>query len=193
VIPAAKFRANSYNSWPISSIYFCNGSDIMLPATPTNSLIRPLRAASVPLLALNNAHATELSPLTLEEFDRLIETSFYAAQAPDAAAFLLTFDQNANYASPNFLWFRERYDRFIYIDRVVTSPLARGQGYAKALYSDLFHHARAAGHFRIVCEVNLIPPNRASDAFHDALGFSEVGRASIHDGLKTVRYLLRSL
>jgi len=158
-----------------------------------NGLIRPLRTASAALLALNNAHASELSPLTLPEFNRLIQESFYAAQAGDAAALLLTFDQNADYSSPNFQWFHKRYDRFVYVDRVVTSPLARGKGYAKALYADLFGRAKNAGHSRIVCEVNLIPPNPVSDAFHAALGFSEVGRASIHDDSKTVRYLLRTL
>jgi len=158
-----------------------------------NGLIRPLRAASAPLLALNNAYATELSPLTLDEFNRLIQESFYAAQAGDAAALLLTFDQNAGYNSPNFLWFRERYDRFVYVDRVVTSPLARGKGYAKALYADLFQRALNAHHSRIVCEINSIPPNPASDSFHAALGFSEVGRATIHGGSKTVRYLVRVL
>ena len=165
----------------------------MMSTTLANGLIRPLHAASSPLLALNNAHITELSPLTLAEFDRLIQESFYAAQAADASALLLAFDQDADYNSPNFLWFRERYDRFVYVDRVVTSPLARGKGYAKALYADLFQRALNASHSRIVCEVNLLPPNPASDSFHAALGFSEVGRASIHDGSKTVRYLLRSL
>jgi predicted GNAT superfamily acetyltransferase len=158
-----------------------------------NGLIRTLRAANAPLLAINNAHATELSPLTFAEFNRLIRGSFYAAQAGDAAALLLTFDQNADYDSPNFLWFRERYDRFVYVDRVVTSPLARGKGYAKALYTDLFHRAKIAGHSRIVCEVNFIPLNPVSHAFHAALGFSEVGRGSIHGASKTVRYLLRSI
>ena len=147
----------------------------------------------MPLLALNNAHATELSPLSLADFDRLIHASFFAAALQDGAAFLIAFDQNAAYDSPNFLWFRERYDRFVYVDRVVTSPLARGKGYAKALYADLFERAKQADHARIVCEVNLIPPNPASDAFHAAHGFTEVGRAPVHDGTRTVRYLLRSI
>jgi predicted GNAT superfamily acetyltransferase len=147
----------------------------------------------MPLLALNTAHATELSPLTLAEFNRLIQTSFSAVALEDGAAFLIAFDQSAAYDSPNFLWFRERYDRFVYVDRVVTSPLARGKGYAKALYADLFQRAKQAGHSRVVCEVNLIPPNPASDAFHAALGFAEVARAAIYGGEKTVRYLLRSI
>jgi predicted GNAT superfamily acetyltransferase len=45
----------------------------------------------------------------------------------------------------------------------------------------------------VVCEVNSEPPNPASDAFHAAMGFTEVGRATIHQGRKTVRYLTREL
>jgi len=45
---------------------------------PANPVVRPLRSATTPLLVLNNAHATELSPLTLPEFERLIQTSFSA-------------------------------------------------------------------------------------------------------------------
>jgi uncharacterized protein len=40
----------------------------------------------------------------------------------------------------------------------------------------------------VVCEVNIDPPNPASEAFHLALGFKEVGQATIHGGTKTVRY-----
>lgn len=167
----------------------------MSATSPAQPLIRPLRSATMPLLALNNAHATELSLLTLAEFNRLVQTSFFAAALEDGAAFLIAFDQTADYQSPNFRWFRERHDRFVYVDRVVTSPLARGKGYAKALYADLFQRAKEARHCRIVCEVNLDPPNPASDAFHAALGFAEVGRASvsIHGGQRTVRYLLHSI
>lgn len=165
----------------------------MTATLPANPVIHVLRSATVPLLALNNAHAVELSHLTLIEFNRLIQASFSAAAIEEGAGFLIAFDQTAAYDSPNFLWFRERYERFVYVDRVVTSPLTRGKGYAKALYADLFQHATSAGHSRIVCEVNLDPPNPVSDAFHAALDFTEVGRAPIHNGQKTVRYLHRSI
>jgi predicted GNAT superfamily acetyltransferase len=49
------------------------------------------------------------------------------------------------------------------------------------------------GRDRVVCEVNQNPPNPASDAFHAALGFAEVGSASVYDGSRTVRYLSRDL
>jgi hypothetical protein len=106
---------------------------------------------------------------------------------------LLALDQDANYSSPNFQWFRTRYSQFVYVDRIVVAPSARGCGYARWLYRDLFEHARAAGHAKVFCEVNINPPNPASDAFHAALRFVEVGTASVHGGSRTVRYLSHAL
>ena len=62
-----------------------------------------------------------------------------------ADALLLTFDQAADYDSPNFLWFRERYPAFVYVDRVVVADSARGRGLARALYDDLFAAALDGG------------------------------------------------
>jgi len=105
----------------------------------------------------------------------------------------MAFDQGADYDSPNYLWFRARHPCFVYVDRVVVDRAMRKRGLAQLLYQDLFRCAAAAGHDRIVCEVNSDPPNPASDAFHAALGFVEVGHAVLHGGAKTVRYLSRSL
>lgn len=145
------------------------------------------------LLALNNAHARELSWLEPERLEHLVKQAFLARRIGNLDAFLLTFDQDARYDSPNFLWFRSRYPRFVYIDRIVVASSARGRGHARRLYDDLFEQAVQTGHERVVCEVNSNPPNPESDAFHAALGFIEVGSASIHDDSKTVRYLLRAL
>ena len=151
----------------------------------------PTRPAPA-LLALNNAHARELSPLTLARLTHLIGEAFMAAQIGEAEALLLAFDQAADYDSENFLWFRDRFDRFVYVDRVVVDPKQRGRGVARSLYHSLFERAGAAGHSRIVCEVNLDPPNSASDAFHAALGFHELETATLADG-KTVRYFEKPL
>jgi predicted GNAT superfamily acetyltransferase len=117
------------------------------------------------LLALNNAHARELSWLAPEKLRHLVSEAFLARRIGTSDAFLLAFDQAADYDSPNFVWFRARHERFVYIDRVVVTPAARGRGHARRLYHDLFAHASSAGHRHVFCEVNLEPPNPASDAF----------------------------
>jgi uncharacterized protein len=145
------------------------------------------------LLALNNAHAQELSWLEPERLEHLLGEAFLARRIGFLDAFMLAFDHEAQYDSPNFQWFRARYPRFAYVDRIVVATPFRGRGCARRLYDDLFEHAIRAGHERVVCEVNSRPPNPASDAFHAALGFVEVGSASVYAGSRTVRYLSRAL
>lgn len=157
-------------------------------------MIEPITpAAEAAVLALNNEHAEELSWLEAPRLSELVTRAFYARRIGDLEAFLLAFDQDADYDSPNFLWFRTRYPRFVYVDRIAVAASARGRGHARKLYEDLFATAKAAGFAIVVCEVNAEPPNPASDAFHAALGFQEVGQARIHGGKKTVRYFARPL
>ncbi|BCJ89404.1 GNAT family acetyltransferase [Terrihabitans soli] len=158
----------------------------------------PLRAlgreSETEFLALNNAHEAELSFLDAASLRALLDNAFYARRIGGLDAALIALDQaHPSYASPNYLWYRSRYARFIYVDRVVVAASARGKGHARRLYADLFEEARKAGHDLIVCEVNIDPPNPASDRFHTSLGFEEVGAAEIHGGTKTVRYLARRL
>jgi predicted GNAT superfamily acetyltransferase len=161
------------------------------------SLPSPISPVSPPdepaILALNNEHAAELSWLEPERLTHLLGQSFYARRIGTVEAFIMTFDQDAEYDSPNFLWFRAYYPRFVYVDRVVVAKSARGHGHARRLYNALFAQAKQAGHTLVTCEVNADPPNPASDAFHAALGFSEVGDAVIHGGKKTVRYFARDI
>lgn len=145
------------------------------------------------LLELNQAHVTELSHLTFDRLRQLVNQAFYAGRPSGCMAFLLAFDQDADYDSPNFLWFRENYERFVYVDRIVISPAERGKGLARDLYEDLFKLARSANFSRIGCEVNSDPPNPGSDRFHEAMGFEVVGEARLEERGKSVRYLLKNL
>ena len=154
---------------------------------------RPGTWLGAAMLALNNDHAQELSWLEPARLQYLVEQSFLARRIGNLEAFLLAFDKDADYDSPNFLWFCARFPSFVYVDRIVVAATARGRGHARRLYEELFRHAAEAGHARVVCEVNTQPPNPASDAFHTSLGFVEVGRASVYDGNRTVRYLSKAL
>ena len=146
------------------------------------------------VLALNEAAEEETAPLDPARLAALLRTAAFAEALVDAGgevlAFLIGFDHAADYDSPNFLWFRDRMDRFAYVDRVVVAEAARGRGLARALYAAYADHARAHALERLVCEVNRVPPNPRSDAFHAALGFAEVGRGAPVQG-KLVRYLAR--
>lgn len=145
------------------------------------------------LLALNNDHAEETSFLTKTDWRTLIETAYAATCIDGAAALLIAFDDQAPYDGVNFQWFRARRKNFVYVDRVVVADSHRGRGVARALYDDLFRRMAETGHGALTCEVNINPPNPASDAFHARLGFNEVGRAALHDRGKEVRYLVKDL
>jgi predicted GNAT superfamily acetyltransferase len=159
--------------------------------TPRVLSIAPETVPAV--LALNNAHAVELSWLDGDALASLLRQAFHACRIGAVDAFLIALDETADYDSPNYQWFRQRFDRFVYVDRIVVAAAARGRGYARRLYADLVPRAAEAGHRRIVCEVNTDPPNPASAALHAALKFHVIGVAPIHGGSKTVQYLVRSL
>jgi len=146
------------------------------------------------VLTLNNAHARETSLLDPESLSALLDVAFYARGLDGGAtAFLIALSQDATYDNPNFAWFKNVYDSFVYIDRIIVAAAARGQGMARLLYKDLFYAAEISGRQWAVCEVNVEPPNPESQAFHIAMGFQEVGVATIREGKKTVRYFALEL
>ena len=144
------------------------------------------------LLALNEAFEERTAPLDPARLGALLARASFAegrlAQDGALAGFLFGFDHDAEHDSPNFRWFKARVPRFAYVDRVIVAPWAQGQGVARALYADYAAHARARGIDRLVCEVNRVPPNPESDAFHAALGFTELAQGVPLPG-RMVRYL----
>ncbi len=145
------------------------------------------------LLALNNAHAVELSFALPDVFAALAAKAFYARGFAPAQGFLLAFDETAGIEGPNYAWFKTRHARFVYIDRVVIAASSRGLGLARTLYADLEAFARSSGHTSLAAEINSDPPNLASDVFHARKGFGPVGQAHLADRGKTVRYVMKSI
>lgn len=141
------------------------------------------------MLALNARHETETGPLDPAELARLCAAAFATLAAGDSEGFLIALDEGANDPGPNWRWFAGRFARFAYIDRVIVAPQSRGRGVARALYAALADKAREAGHDRLLCEVNTDPPNPGSFAFHQALGFVQVGTQRLEARRKTVAYL----
>ena len=152
--------------------------------------IRDCTAADYPaLLRLNLESVHFLSPLTKERLTMLHLASWYCRVLTldsEVRGFLLALREGAQYDSPNYRWFAERFAEFLYIDRVVVDTEARGQRIGWRLYEDLFARARAHGFKRITCEFDTDPPNEASQKFHERFGFHEVGSQRVAGGKKAV-------
>jgi predicted GNAT superfamily acetyltransferase len=145
------------------------------------------------LLAMNAASVRELSPLDeqrLRYILALAHRSPVVERAGEVVAFAVAIGPGADYDSRNYGWFGERYERFLYLDRIVVSASLRRQGIGAQLY-DAMEQA-AAPFERMVCDVNIEPPNEASLAFHAFRGYVQVGRLE-HGGAKTVALLSKEL
>jgi predicted GNAT superfamily acetyltransferase len=145
------------------------------------------------LLALNNAHALELSFATEEQFQKLLSQAAFVRAGVDGLCLLVGFNEGSSYDNPNFRWLKERFQSFNYIDRVVVAKDARGRGLARALYEAFEADARTAGRSHLVCEINAVPPNPVSDKLHRSLGFEPVGEQVLEGTGKTVRYWAKTL
>lgn len=152
--------------------------------------IRDARAADFDaILALNEASVSLLSPLSTQRLADLHSKAALhrvAERNGEAIGFLLAFREGADYDSPNYRWFAERYPLFLYVDRVVVAGTARGQGVGTLLYRDMFEFAAASAVGLVTCEFDIDPPNPASERFHAGFGFREAGRQWVADGTKQV-------
>jgi len=153
-------------------------------------VIRDSTEADFPeLLRLNLESEHFLSPLSAERLHALHARAWYRRVICDGAAvrgFLLAFREGADYDSPNYRWFVDRYAEFLYVDRIVIDASARGRQLGVRLYEDLFARGRDHGLERITCEFDIDPPNEGSRRFHERFGFHEVGTQRVADGKKMV-------
>ena len=104
--------------------------------------------------------------------------------------FVLCLAPRTRYASRNYAWFNERYQEFLYVDRIAVAIEHRGRGIGTQLYERVIEHAESL-QFPVTAEVNLTPPNPGSIRFHERHSFTEVG--AFHQGVKSVTMMLRPL
>ncbi|HET6603386.1 MAG TPA: GNAT family N-acetyltransferase [Xanthomonadaceae bacterium] len=130
------------------------------------------------VLALNNAAGPNILPLDAARLRSFYEQAAYFRIGEvdgHMAGFLIALDREAPYQSPNFLWFRERYPEFVYIDRIVIASARRGAGLGRAFYADVTSFAEVRVP-QLTCEVFLEPRNDVAVLFHGTYGFNEVGQ-----------------
>jgi len=145
------------------------------------------------LLALNAASVRELSELDQARLQGILSLSHRSLVAESdgaVVAFALVIAPGSAYDSRNYRWFSDRFERFMYLDRVVVADGQRRRGIATRLYDAMEDTAAPFG--RMVCDVNVRPPNDASLAFHGARGYLEVGRLA-HGSEKVVALMSKEL
>jgi len=156
--------------------------------------LRALTPADWPrVLALNAASVQELSELDerrLRWILSLAHRSLAVEGDGEVVAFALAIASGTDYDSENYRWFAARFERFVYLDRIAVAASQRRLGLGAQLYDAI--EAAAASFERMVCEVNVRPPNPASLAFHSARGYVEVGRLA-HGSTKLVAMLEKEL
>ena len=147
------------------------------------------------IVQLNRAAIPNVNDVDLEGMRQLLSKAIYfrtARTENELSGFLIGPTPEADYASPNFLWFKARYPRFVYVDRIVVGETARTKRVGSRLYEDIISFAEALAPI-LTCEVNLRPSNDVSLAFHAKHGFRQVGTQDTESGNKTVALMVRDL
>jgi uncharacterized protein len=146
-------------------------------------MIRDIRADDLPAIhAINEAATPAVGDASLEKLADITRECCIALVAEidgAVAAFCQVLPPRANYGSLNYAWFRERYDDFLYLDRVAVIASQRGRGIGTDLYREVERRARGRW---FTLEVNLRPRNEGSLRFHARHGFVEVGQRETEYG-----------
>jgi uncharacterized protein len=148
--------------------------------------LRPATDADVAaILALNARNVVKLAPMDaarLDELRGLADRVDVVDVDGGFGGFVITFGPGTTYDSDNYRWFTDRHgDGFYYLDRIVLHEDFRRRGLGGFVYDEV--EAIARKHGRMALEVNLVPRNDASLAFHRARGYVEVGRLGDEDHL----------
>jgi predicted GNAT superfamily acetyltransferase len=145
------------------------------------------------LLDLNARALPEVNPMD----DRLLQwfldrAAYFRILEFDArlATFLVAVSHDSGYESEYFEWFVQRYERFLYIDRVIVAAWARRKRFAWHLFEDVASFAQRE-QYLLASDVYSHPPNEPSLAFHRKFGFEQVGTQRIAGGTKVVAKFLK--
>ena len=160
-------------------------------------LIRRAQVSDFPrILDINATEEEKTSRIDLARITQLDLWADYhrvAVVEDEVIGFLLVMSEASDYDGDNFRWFVERYNRFLYVDRIVIDRMSARRGIGSALYGELIEFGATQGYSTLCCEINVLPPNPVSHAFHERFGFNEVGRSAETNAPKIVAYQLAAL
>ena len=128
-----------------------------------------------------------------EEIEALLEISELAIgvfEHSKLLGFVICLLPGTNYGSLNYAWFNQKYDDFIYVDRIAVSQTHRNQSIGSLIYQKVVEYSKQHK-VPIAAEVSIYPPNPGSMRFHYRFNFTEVGILE-HES-KSVTMMLRPI
>jgi predicted GNAT superfamily acetyltransferase len=140
-------------------------------------------------LKLNNRAVPAVNALTSDIFAvnvRCSDKIFVAEENGIERGIIILMREGCGYPSRNFKWLSARFDQHLYVDRIIVDDKVWGLGVGRALYEAALTYAERWG-LLVTAEVNVIPNNPRSHAFHLKLGFVGLGDVE-YDPDYVVRY-----
>ena len=130
----------------------------------------------------------EISEEEIADLLTLTELALGAYVENELVGFVLCLPPKTRYGSLNYAWFNQRYEEFLYVDRIAVSEKHRNCMIGSQLYKEVIAHAKQKN-CPIAAEVSLKPPNIDSMRFHERHGFNEIGE--LHHESKSVTMMMR--
>ena len=143
------------------------------------------------VLSLNQDSLPAVSQLDLSKINHFLQISSYFKifKIDDKpVGFLIGLKPRKDYISENYIWINQRYDSFIYVDRIIIDINYRNRGLGFYFYNHLIKSMGGKVE-SIFCEVNIKPYNKQSIKFHKKYGFEEIGKQDTKKGKKRVVYM----
>ena len=156
-------------------------------------IIRQLREADLDAVwSINQENVPAVGEETRDDLAKIHEQSTIALVAEvsnQVVGFCMVLLPGAEYGSPNYEFFCERLDDFIYLDRVAVTSNFQGKGIGAALYSEV---EKLSDAMWFALEVNTKPRNDGSLRFHAREGFVQMEELETRPG-KMVSLMVKKL
>jgi len=156
-------------------------------------IIRAMSTSDLDVVwTINQENVPAVGEEALEDLAKIHEQCTIALVAEVSgtiAGFCMVLLPNADYGSPNFQFFCDRLDDFIYLDRVAVTSEFQGKGIGSALYSEV---EKLSDAMWFALEVNTNPRNEGSLRFHAREGFVQMEELETRPG-KMVSLMVKKL
>ena len=147
-------------------------------------LTNPLTLSDLEAIrTINQENIPEVSDIeSIERLQQLIDWSSHVIVVRDevVAGFIILMREDQNYESPNYDFFNSKKEPFLYVDRIAIQESYQRKGLGKLIYDKVIEIGKELD-INVTCEVNTVPRNTPSLAFHADFGFEEVGTKDYDD------------